>query len=88
MRPEDLPKIHHERVGERMARSSEEIRSRLEEARRMNMEEMRQLQKCVYVCMCVCAVRTCTYLDRCLSCAVHVCLSVCLFVCAFTAVSF
>ena len=45
-----------------MARSSEEVRSRLEEARRMTVEDMRNLQKCVCVCVCVCVcacVRAC-----------------------------
>lgn len=45
-RPEDVPNLHPH-LGERLARSSEEIRSRLEEARRMNIDELRQLQKYV-----------------------------------------
>ena len=39
--------------GDRMARSAEDIRSRLDEARRVNVEELRQLQRCVCVCVCV-----------------------------------
>jgi hypothetical protein len=42
--PEQLAKLHP-RVSEKMARDSEAIRSRLEEARRMNMDEMRELQR-------------------------------------------
>ena len=49
--PEQLAKLHP-RVSEKMARDSEAIRSRLEEARRMNMDEMRELQRWV-VCTCV-----------------------------------
>ena len=44
MNPEDLAKLHP-RMSERMARDSDEIRNRLEEARRMNMDEMRELQR-------------------------------------------
>ena len=36
-----------------MAQSSDDIRNRLEEARRMNIDEMRQLERYVYVCMCM-----------------------------------
>ena len=32
-------------LGERLARGSDDIRSRLEEAKRMNVEQMRQLQR-------------------------------------------
>lgn len=46
MKPEDLARLHP-RVGERMARDSDAIRSRLEEARRLNMDELRELQRCV-----------------------------------------
>ena len=67
-RPEDLADLHPH-LGERMARSSEEVRSRLEEARRMTVEDMRNLQKCVCVCVCAC-VRAC----------VHVCVRVCAWV--------
>ena len=42
--PENLADLHP-RLGERMARNSEEVRSRLEEARRMTVEDMRNLQK-------------------------------------------
>ena len=44
LKPEELAKLHP-RVSERMARSSEGIRNRLEEARRMNMDELRELQR-------------------------------------------
>ena len=43
-RPEDMADLHP-RLGERMARNSDDIRNRLEEAKRMNVDEMRQLQK-------------------------------------------
>ena len=42
--PENLADLHP-RLGERMARNSDEVRSRLEEARRMTVEDMRNLQK-------------------------------------------
>lgn len=35
--------------GDRMARSADDIRSQLDEARRVNVEEMRQLQRYVTV---------------------------------------
>lgn len=44
LHPENLADLHP-RLGERMARNSDEVRSRLEEARRMTVEEMRNLQK-------------------------------------------
>ena len=44
LKPEDLARLHP-RVSERMARESDEIRNRLEEARRMNMDELRELQR-------------------------------------------
>ena len=52
MNPEDLAKLHP-RVSERMARDSDEIRNRLEEARRMNVEEMRDLHRFGSGYMCV-----------------------------------
>ncbi|CAI8042527.1 Nucleobindin-1 [Geodia barretti] len=42
--PEQLPMLHP-RVSERMARSSDGVRNRLEEARRMNIDELRELQR-------------------------------------------
>ena len=44
---EDWQKMMENRpmFGDRMARSAEDIRSRLDEARRVNVEEMRQLQR-------------------------------------------
>ena len=56
---EDWQKMMENRpmFGDRMARSADDIRSRLDEARRVNVEEMRQLQRlcmCVCVCVCVC----------------------------------
>lgn len=44
---EDWAKMMEKRpmFGDRMARSADDIRSRLDEARRVNVEEMRQLQK-------------------------------------------
>ena len=69
MQPEDLPNVHA-KVGERMARSSEEIRSRLEEARRMNIDEMRHLQK--YVCLSAC-IHAGDTLCVCLSTSLSVC---------------
>lgn len=44
MKPEELARLHP-RLGERMARDSDSIRSRLEEARRLNMDELRELQR-------------------------------------------
>ena len=44
---EDLQKMMENRpmFGDRMARSAEDVRTRLDEARRVNVEEMRQLQR-------------------------------------------
>jgi hypothetical protein len=44
---EDLQKMMENRpmFGDRMARGTDDVRSRLDEARRVNVEEMRQLQK-------------------------------------------
>ena len=46
-RGDDWQKMMENRpmFGDRMARSAEDIRSRLDEARRVNVEEMRQLQR-------------------------------------------
>ena len=44
--PEQLARLHP-RVSEKMARASDGIRNRLEEARRMNMDELRELQRSV-----------------------------------------
>lgn len=43
----DLKRLIEENplLGERLARGSDDIRSRLEEAKRMNVEQMRQLQR-------------------------------------------
>ena len=42
--PEQLAQLHP-RVSERMARASEGVRNRLEEARRLNVDELRELQR-------------------------------------------
>ena len=44
---EDLQKMMENRpmFGDRMARSADDVRTRLDEARRVNVEEMRQLQR-------------------------------------------
>jgi hypothetical protein len=42
--PEQLA-VLHPRVSERMARTSEGVRNRLEEARRMNVDELKELQR-------------------------------------------
>lgn len=44
MNPEQLAQLHP-RVSERMARASEGVRNRLEEARRLNIDELRELQR-------------------------------------------
>ena len=49
LNPEQLAELHP-RVSERMARDSDGIRNRLEEARRMNIDEMRELQRFVGLC--------------------------------------
>ena len=36
---------NHPLFGDRLARASDDVRSRLDEARRVNIEEMRQLQR-------------------------------------------
>ena len=45
---EDWEKMMDNRpmFADRVARGAEDIRSRLDEARRVNIEEMRQLQRC------------------------------------------
>ena len=55
---EDWEKMMENRpmFGDRMARGAQDIRSRLDEARRVNIEEMRQLQRCMCVCVCACAM--------------------------------
>lgn len=52
MDPEQLAQLHP-RMSEKVARDAQDIRNRLEEARRMNMDELRELQRSVRVgCSC------------------------------------
>ena len=44
MNAEELAKLHP-RVSERVARDTDGVRNRLEEARRVNLDEMRELQR-------------------------------------------
>ena len=65
LKPEELATLNP-RVSERMARDSDGIRNRLEEARRMNIDEMRELQR-LAVCSVLhtCTNCTCTQVEVC-----------------------